>query len=217
MAAFEVGGVACFFHEISDVEESIPLKADIHKGGLHTGEDAGDFAVVYGACEGVFVLSLVIDLSERVVFDNGKPRFVRRTGYIDFFRHSCSFCPFPCGIASGRRARDDRKAAPSGGLGSAYRGCGQDAGCGSGVNDDRCEMLEQLCRGRVPEGDVWGDTDDIGDTRGCFKRQQACGVCDQNNLRTNLRRGRLPSGCNHISLKPVRPTDQCLWLAGLFF
>ena len=53
-------------------------------------------------------------------------------------------------------------------------------------------------------------------TMGGFLRMRAYGVCGQNNL-IELRRGRLPSECGHISLKPVRPTDRCLCLAGLFF
>ena len=57
----EVGGVAGLFHEVGDVEEGVALEADVHEGGLHAGEDAGDFAVIDGACEGVFVLALVID------------------------------------------------------------------------------------------------------------------------------------------------------------
>ena len=41
---------------------------------------------------------------------------------------------------------------------------------------------------------------EIGDTGRSFERNQACGVCDQSNLRSNLRRGRLPPGCSHFPL-----------------
>ena len=84
-------------------------------------------------------------------------------------------------------------------------GADRDAGCGSCVSDDRCE----ICRGRAPEERGQGDTMEIGNTRGCFKRQETSGVCGPNSVRIKirtLRRGRSPSGCNH-SLKPVRPTE----------
>src|SRR5262249_43150820 len=68
----EVGGVAGLFHEVGNIEEGIALEADVHKGGLHAREDAGDFAVIDGACEGVFVLALVIDFGKGVVFDDSE-------------------------------------------------------------------------------------------------------------------------------------------------
>ena len=50
---------------------------------------------------------------------------------------------------------------------------------------------------------------EIGYTRESFEQLPTFGLCDRNNLKTSyLRRGRLPSGCNHISLKPVQPTDR---------
>ena len=64
---------------------------------------------------------------------------------------------------------------------------------------DRCEVLEQLCRDRARGERGSCVTWWIGDTRRCFERQQAFGVCDQNNLKINdLRRGRSPSGCIHF-------------------
>ncbi len=81
----EVGGVARLFHKVGDVEESVALEANVHKGGLHTGEDASDFAVVNGTSEGIFVLALVVDLGQGVVFDDCQARLVGRAGYIYFF------------------------------------------------------------------------------------------------------------------------------------
>ena len=82
---FEVGGVAGFFHKISDIEEGVAVEADIDERRLHAGKHARHFAVVDGAGEGVFVLALVIDLSELVVFKDGQTRFVRRAGNTNFF------------------------------------------------------------------------------------------------------------------------------------
>jgi hypothetical protein len=88
-AGVEVGGVAGFFHEVGDVEEGVALETDVHKGGLHAREDAGDFAVIDGTGEGVFVLALVVDLGQAFVFDDGETSLVRSTGDVNFFRH-CS-------------------------------------------------------------------------------------------------------------------------------
>lgn len=61
----------------------------------------------------------------------------------------------------------------------------------------RC--LQQLRLERTLTERDWGITGKIGNARGCFERQQACGVCDQNNLIFKYsRRGRSPSGCNHF-------------------
>jgi hypothetical protein len=90
----EVGGVAGLFYKVGDVEEGVALKADVHEGGLHSGQHAGNFAVVDGAREGVFVLALVIDFGEGVVLDDSETGLMGGTGDINFFRHSlCSFCP----------------------------------------------------------------------------------------------------------------------------
>jgi hypothetical protein len=75
--AFEVGGVAGFFHEIRDVEEGVALETDVYEAGLHSGKDAGDTTVIDGASECVLVLALIINLGKFVFFDDGKPRFVR--------------------------------------------------------------------------------------------------------------------------------------------
>jgi hypothetical protein len=66
---------------------------------------------------------------------------------------------------------------------------------------DRDAVMEEL--GPVRDGAKLLET---SDTMGGFLRLRACGVCGQNNL-IKLRRGRLPSECDHISLKPVRPTE----------
>jgi hypothetical protein len=57
----EVGGVVDLFHEVGDVKEGVAFEADVHKGGLHAGKDAGDAAVIDGSCEGVLILAFVID------------------------------------------------------------------------------------------------------------------------------------------------------------
>ncbi len=100
---FEVGGVAGLFHEVRDVEEGVALQANVHEGGLHAGQDAGDSAVIDGAGEGVFVLALVVDLGEGVAFDDGEPGLMRRGGDIDFFRHCSAFCFFDLWSGSGRQ------------------------------------------------------------------------------------------------------------------
>ena len=91
----EVGGVACFFHEVGDVKEGVALEADVHEAGLHARQNAGDASVIDGTGERVLVLALVINFGEVVVFDDGEPRLVRRAGYINFFRHSLLFLPAP--------------------------------------------------------------------------------------------------------------------------
>jgi hypothetical protein len=62
IGCIEVGRIAGFFHEISDIEERVALKANVHKRGLHARKDAGNFAVIDGAGKRVFVLALVVDL-----------------------------------------------------------------------------------------------------------------------------------------------------------
>ena len=83
----ELRGVGSFFHEISDVEEGVALEANVHKAGLHAWKDAGYAAVIDGAGERVFVLALVIDFCEGVVFDDGQTRLVGRAGDVNFLRH----------------------------------------------------------------------------------------------------------------------------------
>ena len=56
------------FKEVGYVEERIALQAHIDKGGLHTGQDAGDAPVVDGPCQGVLVFAFVIDFRELIVF-----------------------------------------------------------------------------------------------------------------------------------------------------
>src|SRR6185437_1107123 len=113
--AFEVGGVALLFHEVGDVEEGVALQADVHEGGLHARKDTRDASVIDGASERVFVLALVVDLGEFVLLDDGKPRLLRRAGYIDFFRHCCSFCPRRI-QKSGHKLAEQAGSKPSGAL-----------------------------------------------------------------------------------------------------
>jgi hypothetical protein len=66
----EISRVTGLFHEVRNVKERVALKSDIHKRGLHARKHARDFAVVNRACECVFVLALVINLRQRIVFDD---------------------------------------------------------------------------------------------------------------------------------------------------
>jgi len=59
------------------------------------------------------------------------------------------------------------------------------------------EIRHGLRPDRTRKGGSLLITKAIGDTGRSFVRNLACGVCDQSNLRINLRRGRSPSGCNH--------------------
>ena len=56
------------FHEVGNVEEGVALQADVDKGRLHAGKDAGYAAFVDGSGEGVFVLAFEIDFREEIVF-----------------------------------------------------------------------------------------------------------------------------------------------------
>src|SRR5262249_52085521 len=126
----EVGGVAGFFHEVGDVEEGVALEADVHEGGLHAGKDAGDFAVIDGACESVFVLALVINLGEGVVFNDSETRLVRGTADVNFFRHFCSLSARPSGSERQTETEINHELTwLMARLGSPWSG--QGAGCGS--------------------------------------------------------------------------------------
>ena len=83
--AFEVGGVFLLLHEIGDIEKRIALQSQVDESRLHPGKHPGDTAFVNGARESVFVLPLVIDLCELVVFKDGQTRFMWRTGNTNFF------------------------------------------------------------------------------------------------------------------------------------
>jgi hypothetical protein len=130
----EVGRVAGLFHKVCDVEEGIPLEADVDEAGLHARQNARHAAVIDGPREGVFILALVIDFRESVIFDDGKPRLVRRARYIDFFRHS--FLLFLPKWAADEAEKDRNW--PSRLLGVASRWCGQDGGdVQTRIHDDR--------------------------------------------------------------------------------
>jgi hypothetical protein len=83
--------VFIFFHKVRHVEEGVAFQANVNKSGLHTGQDAGDAALVYGAGERVFVLALVIDFRQPVVFDERQPGLMRGAGDINFFCHAASY------------------------------------------------------------------------------------------------------------------------------
>src|SRR5207302_284209 len=68
----ELSRVAGLFHKVGDVKEGVALQADVHERGLHAWQNAGDFAVINRACEGVFVLALVINFGQGVVFDDSE-------------------------------------------------------------------------------------------------------------------------------------------------
>ena len=83
--------VFLLFCKVGDVEKRVALQTNIDKCRLHAGKDAGNFAFVNGAGEGVLILALVIDFRELVVFDNRKAGFVGGAGDINFFCHAASF------------------------------------------------------------------------------------------------------------------------------
>src|SRR6185312_2549791 len=50
--------VLIFFHqEVGNVEESVALKANVYKSGLHARQDTGDAPFIDGACQCVFIFS----------------------------------------------------------------------------------------------------------------------------------------------------------------
>jgi hypothetical protein len=49
------------FENVTDVQESVAVETDVHEGGLHTGEDAGDFSFIDAADEGEFLLALDVN------------------------------------------------------------------------------------------------------------------------------------------------------------
>jgi len=49
------------FENVADVKEGIAIEADIDESGLHTGEDAGDFAFVNAADEGELFFALDVN------------------------------------------------------------------------------------------------------------------------------------------------------------
>jgi hypothetical protein len=65
---FEIGGIFLFLHEIGDVEKCVALQAEVDECRLHPGKNPGYPTLVNGPGERVFVLPLVINLGELVVF-----------------------------------------------------------------------------------------------------------------------------------------------------
>jgi hypothetical protein len=121
------------------------------------------------------------------------------------------------GVRAAGQARGSER--PSGVLGAAHRGCGQETGSGSCV-DRRAHARVETQRGLGPDRtrNRGGSMDTKSDRRhlGCFERRRPCGVCDRNNLRSNLRRGRLPSDWLH-SLRTCPANGlQIFCLAGLY-
>ena len=83
--SLEVGGVFLLLHEVGDIEKRIPLQTQVDESGLHPGEHAGNATFVNGAGESVFILALVIDFCELIVFKDGQTRLMRRTGNTNLF------------------------------------------------------------------------------------------------------------------------------------
>jgi hypothetical protein len=79
--------------EVGYVEKRVPLQPQIDKRRLHTGQNACHSSVVNGTREGVFVFAFVVDFRELIVFQNRKPRLMRRAGNANFFCHRA----FPSG------------------------------------------------------------------------------------------------------------------------
>ena len=85
--AFEVGRIAGFFHEIGDIEEGVAFKPYIDERALHARQHAGHAPVVNRAGERVLILAFVVDLGQRVGFDDGKAGLMRGGRYVNLFRH----------------------------------------------------------------------------------------------------------------------------------
>ena len=64
--------------EVGYVKERVALKPQIDKRRLHARQYACNASVVDGTREGVFVFAFVVDFRELIVFQNRKPRLMRR-------------------------------------------------------------------------------------------------------------------------------------------
>jgi hypothetical protein len=82
--AVELLAVFLFFEEVRYVKECIALQADVDECRLHSGKHASDTTFVNGSGESVFILALVVDFGELVIFENRQPRFMRRSGNANF-------------------------------------------------------------------------------------------------------------------------------------
>ena len=64
--------------EVGYVKERVALKPQIDKRRLHARQYARNASVVDGTRKGVFVFAFVVDFRELIVFQNRKPRLMRR-------------------------------------------------------------------------------------------------------------------------------------------
>ena len=64
--------------EVGYVKKRVALQAEVDKCRLHARQNACDASVVNGTREGVFVFAFVVDFRELIVFQNRKPRLMRR-------------------------------------------------------------------------------------------------------------------------------------------
>ena len=49
------------FEDVADVQESIAVETNVHKGGLHAGKNAGDFSFVDASDESEFFFPLDVN------------------------------------------------------------------------------------------------------------------------------------------------------------
>src|SRR6185437_4017880 len=74
----ELFGVFLLFQEVCYVKKGVAFQPQVDERRLHAGKHARHFAFVNGSGERVLILPLVIDFGELLVFNDRKPRFVRR-------------------------------------------------------------------------------------------------------------------------------------------
>jgi hypothetical protein len=74
-------------NKVGYVEKRVSLQSQIDKCRLHAGQNACHSSVVNGTREGVLVFAFVVDFRELIVFQNRKPRLMRRAGNANFFCH----------------------------------------------------------------------------------------------------------------------------------
>jgi hypothetical protein len=79
-----------FLEEIGDVEEGIPVEADVYEGRLHPGENPGDLTLVDTPHQPRFLFSLHIKFNNLVVLQQRDLGLVRRRGNNHFLRHTNS-------------------------------------------------------------------------------------------------------------------------------
>jgi hypothetical protein len=79
-----------FIKEIRDVQEGVALEADIHKGGLHAGQDTRDASLVDAAGQRILVGPLEVDFDQLVVFQDGHFGFVAGARNDQLFAHEAT-------------------------------------------------------------------------------------------------------------------------------